>query len=527
MSYLRSAITPAKNESTTQSTITSQPSPFGYFRYGNYCGPGWSSGLPQASVANGIDPIDALDNMCRKHDVAFATDSSIKQANQEFILDAATQGLSGHVMSNLVYMTRPGEPRMRGAQTTPGGNSAGYVVPNQPAGDIEQLSLSLSTMPPKKANKPSKKTRKQRPPVTPQQETVSTISTAPVSIGNTIRSKKPIITQRPQGTQVVGRDYAFTSGATVAAASGWSLVGGLPITPAAFPSTILRSYTQMFGTFKVNRLVFHYITSSPTSQSGDVMFYYELDRENPMIDITNNSFIPFVLSNPNSILGPQWTNHSMSIQPSPKFLSTSYGIGPDYLTEACGSIFLFSKTNSANSPGYVLMDYDITFHEMAINPRAGVLPVARAVWSQICLGKTALATTTSSTTVLASIQGFNQDGTPSTLPTGAQQGDIYKVITLPTNSVVAGVNAAWTNVSTADLFRYQTNGANSAPLPVDDGTTLYACYTNGGFYMYESYVNACTSTNQLFYGATATITYNLCCFISLLSSNTSFNQSAF
>lgn len=519
MSYLRSAITSKKDEATH--TIDTA-GPFGFFHYGNYCGPGWSSGQLQPSVAYGVDPIDDLDNVCQRHDAAFATDQPLSTANAQFVMDAAGNGVLGSLMGLGVLATRPGEPRLRGASVTEGGNSISYGVRNQPAGDIESELISQLTMPPKKQAKMtrSKRTKNPSPPV-------STVTTAPVSIGNTIRSVKPTIVQTPKSTQIVGRDYAFTSGATVAAATGWSLVGGIPITPAAFPSTILRSYTQMYSTFKVNRLVLHYITSSPTSQSGDVMFYYEVDRENPMIDITNNAFIPFVLSNPNSILGPQWSNHSMVLAPAGRIYSTSYGVGNDFLSEACGTVFLFSKTSSANSPGYVIMDYDITFTELAINPRAGVLPVARAVWSQICLGKTALATTSGATPIIAYVQGNNQDGSASALPAGAQQGDIYKVITLPTNSVVSGVNAAWTNVTTTNLLLFQTSGANSNSVTCDDGTTLYACYTNGGFYLYESYTNACNDTNRLYYGVTATITYNLCCYISLLTSNTNFNQSAY
>lgn len=520
MSYLRSAIIPKKDE---QHSVINTAGPFGFFHHGNYCGPEWSSGLLQPSVAYGVDPVDSLDAVCQRHDAAFATDQSLSAANAQFVKDASNEGILGALMGTAVALTRPGESRLRGAERTIGGNSVSYGVHDQPAGDIEQTLISPFTMPPKKLPKMTRSKKNPKSSSPP----VSTISTAPVSIGNTIRSVKPTITQSPKSTQIIGRDYAFTSGSTVAAATGWSLVGGIPITPAAFPSTILRSYTQMYSSFKVNRLVFHYITSSPTSQSGDVMFYYEVDRENPMIDITNNSFIPFVLSNPNSVLGPQWSNHSMALSPAPRIYSTSYGVGNDFLSEACGTVFLFSKTSSANSPGYVIMDYDITFTELSINPRAGILPVARAVWSQICLGKTALATTTGSTTIVASVQGINQDGTASALPSGAQQGDIYKLIALPSNSVVSGVNAAWTNITTSNMLLFQTSGANSNAVTLDDGTTLYACYTNGGVYLYESYTNACNDANRLFYGVTATVTYNLCCFISLLTSNTNFNQSAY
>lgn len=207
---------------------------------------------------------------------------------------------------------------------------------------------------------------------------VSQINTAPVSVGNSVRGSKPRITQTTNGARVVGRDFAFALSATAAAITGFELIGGMPITPCALPSSILRNYCQMFQKFKVNRIAVHYITSSPTSQAGDILFYYERDALAPMMDYSSSSFLPFVLSDENTIIGPQWTNHSMLVKPTPDWKSTLYGNQTDINEDRCGNIFMFSKTNAANSPGYVLIDYDIQFKELSVNPRAGTLPIARA-----------------------------------------------------------------------------------------------------------------------------------------------------
>jgi hypothetical protein len=358
---------------------------------------------------------------------------------------------------------------------------------------------------------PTKKVRTMGP--------VTAITTAPVAIGNSIRGSEPMVEMSANGCRIRGRDFAFQVGSSVAAATDWTLVGGIPLTPCAMPATSLKSYCQMYGFFKFNSLTAHYITSSPTSQAGDVMFYYERDRTGPAIDCTSNSFLPFVLSDVNTVLGPQWTNHSALIRPDPEFKSTDYGLNADLNEEANGTVFLYSKTNSANSPGYVLFDYDITFKQHQANPRAGVLPIVRAQWSQTTFGQTTTAVTSGSTALAPAIQGNSIAGTAAVVPTGTTLGDVFKVVLDVTNSTVTGVNAAWVNVTANSLFVGTTPSAGTFAIAVDDGFTLYAVRgTSNVFAFYLTLSNALTSTNPLLAGVTATITYNVCAYISLVGS---------
>lgn len=349
---------------------------------------------------------------------------------------------------------------------------------------------------------------------------VSAISTAPVSFGNSIRGTKPLVEQTANGCRVRGRDFAFEMGASVTAATGWTLVGGIPITPCAMPATSLKSYCQMFAHFKVNSLAVHYITSSPTSQAGDVMFYYEKDRTGPMIDCTSTSFLPFVLSDENTVLGPQWTNHTALVRPDPEFKSTDYGMNADLNEEANGSLFIFSKTNAANSPGYVIFDYDVTFKQHQANPRAGLLPVTRAQWTQTCIGQTAIAQTISASVLIPAFQGKTIAGINAAAPSGNAVGDIYKIIFDITNSTVSGVNAAWTNVTSATVSMYQTPGASgTVAQTLDDGFTCYGVWTgNSTLILYSTLQDAYCGALPFLAGATSTNTYNICCYVSLVGS---------
>ncbi len=356
---------------------------------------------------------------------------------------------------------------------------------------------------------------------------VSAISTAPVAIGNSIRGSKPVTIMTADGARVQGRDFAFTVTATPSSITGWTPVGGMPLTPSAMPSTSLKSYCQMYAKFKINSIVAHYITSSATSQTGDVMFHYERDRAGPFIDWSNNSFLPYTLSDPHTVIGPQWTNHTCVIQPVGDWKYTDYGVHIEPNDESYGQLVLFSKTSSANSPGYVLLDYDITFKELQVNPRAGLLPVARAQWFPACLNATAVSVTSGTDTIVPNMTvGKDITNTIATVPTGWKSGDIYRCIFDVTNSVI--VNGAWTNATTANLFNYELPGGSNSAVTVDDGFTCYIVATSStACRVYPTLASALGAGNAFTYGVTSTVTFNMCCNISLVASLNSESQAAY
>nr|UHS71974.1 MAG: hypothetical protein 3 [Luteoviridae sp.] len=354
---------------------------------------------------------------------------------------------------------------------------------------------------------------------------VSQINTAPVSVGNSVRGSKPRITQTTNGARVVGRDFAFALASSDADITHWELIGGMPITPCALPSSVLRNYCQMFQKFKVHKIVVHYITSSPTSQAGDIMFYYERDPNAPMCDYTSSNFLPFVLSDPNTVIGPQWTNHSMLITPIADWKSTLFGNQIDLSEQVAGSLFLFSKTNSANSPGYILIDYDISFKELSVNPRAGSLPVARAQNTMICL--TAPTSLTAGSGASFTVEtGKTISDTVSAGPTGWENGDVYKAVLQVTSSTK--VNAAWsgtgTTPTTANLLRYR----DDTTISLDDGFTVYFAVDAGTWYPYATLDAARNASKLLEWNVTATAaSVNVCATVQLVSNFDKFTQSSY
>lgn len=368
---------------------------------------------------------------------------------------------------------------------------------------------------------------------------VSSINTAPVAIGNSVRGSKAIVRNTSDGARISGRDFAFALGGTAATVTGWELIGGMPITPCVLPSSILRNYCQMFSKYKVHKLVVHYITSSPTSQAGDVMFYFERDRKSGAPDYSNSSFLPFVLSDPLTVIGPQWTNHSLVVNASKDWKSTAYGLNADLNEDAAGSVLFFSKTNSTSSPGFILIDYDISFNGMAVNPRAGQLPVSRGQLNHVALGQAtadAVSTTAGTTTVTLKVNGNGVGGSAALMPAGAADGDIYKIVVAATASPIVNTWSAAVGTPTlANIFLAPT--AIDVAFTLDDGFTCYGNWadnTSGGgdapnMILYPTLENAMTRSNPIKYGVTTTtINYALCCNISLVGSNSFvFNQSAY
>lgn len=359
---------------------------------------------------------------------------------------------------------------------------------------------------------------------------VSQINTAPVSVGNSVRGSRPRITQTTNGARVVGRDFAFALSSSAAAVTGWEIIGGMPLTPCALPSSILRNYCQMFQKFKINSIVAHYITSSPTSQAGDILFYYERDRLSPMVDYSNSSFLPYVLSDPHTMIGPQWTNHSMAVKPTGDWKTTLFGNQTDLNEDATGSLFLFSKTNAANSPGYLLIDYDISFKELAVNPRAGTLPVARAQSTFVCLTAPASITSSSAASFVIT-SGKNIANVTSAPPTGALAGDIYKVVFQITASTQ--VNAAWSGTGSptvANLLTY----ADGTAITLDDGFTCYMnSVDNTNWILFPTLEAAVahqevSSSQSLEWGVTVTTNVvNICAEVQLVRNIDSYTQSAY
>lgn len=379
--------------------------------------------------------------------------------------------------------------------------------------NLERLTLALM----KKANIGSKKKKKNKQGRITRSSMgpVAAISTAPVAIGNSVRGAKSQMRRIGNDCiSVIGRDFMFTPIST-GSVTTWTLCGGVPLTPVVFADSCISNYMRMYGKFKWKRLVVHYITSSPTTATGDVMFYYSKNRDSVFLNQTSSMLLPFVMTDPNAIIGPQWTNHSMDIQKSQSWKSTDYGMDECLNEYADGDLFLLSKTNTTDSPGYVLFDYEIEFCEQQLNPRLLNLPIPRASWWQMNVGASALAVTGGTTLFLGDAIGNALSGSASAFPGGSVYGDIYKVVLDITNSVPG----SWTNANAADLVQIKTGGNAAAQVAtLSDGFTLYGVYDGTALRFFSTCSSAYSGNQTVYFNPTATVTFNLQMWISFVGS---------
>ncbi len=344
---------------------------------------------------------------------------------------------------------------------------------------------------------------------------VSTIDTAPVSIGNTIQGSAPVVIPVRDGVRIQGRDFFCNLSATAAATTGWTLVGGAPLVPHALVSSLLKSYAGIYANFVVHGLAYHYVTACPTSVQGDVMLYTSKSVGNPGISFSSANFMSVVLSDHCTVFGPLWQNCTAKYFPPQVVYPTDILNDEDLTHRGPGELFVFTKTNSTQVPGYILLDYDITFTMMQVNIRALTFPISRMKYQQVGLTLSATAVTGSSR-FIAQVTGTLLDGTSSgTVPSGTTVGDVFKVIMCVTP-------ATFTNATTSNLLApvvITSAGALSAiSTTISDGFTAYAVYyTTNALLFYPSYAAAVTqAADALFFNVSATVTFNIPAFISLV-----------
>ena len=337
---------------------------------------------------------------------------------------------------------------------------------------------------------------------------VSTINTAPVAIGNSMRGSAPqIMRSANDSVRVIGRDFAQTAynSGTV---TNWLPVAGFPVTPNCFVSSVLRNYCQMYNKFKFNKLRIHYITSSPTSSSGDVLFQVNAGRSDPLPNWTGSNFLPYALSKPETIIGPQWTNHTMEIVPKGPFRNLDLGQNLDIDYQAQGEVFMYSKTSSTDSPGYLLIDYDITFAEMAINPKQGLLPNPLLLLQPCQLTWATTAYTANTTAVQLLSFGTTGSGN-TTIPaisssTAFKPGDIYKYSIDATNTNTGGWTFGSGSATLSTLISETVNGTSTAMTLVDGYTLYLVAQSATNVIPFTNIACAFTASSRLTAGATYT-----------------------
>jgi hypothetical protein len=348
---------------------------------------------------------------------------------------------------------------------------------------------------------------------------VSTINTAPVAIGNSVRGATLSSIRSKNGAVVTGRDFMFTPiGTTV---TNWVTCGGTPLTPAAFVDSKIRSYLQLYQKYRWKRCVVHYITSSATSTSGDVLFYHAKNRNSVYISTSSSVLLPFVMSDPDTVLGPQWSNHSTELKVQGTWKSTDYGMSDNVNDYSDGEVFLLSKTNLNETPGYILFDYEVEFAEEQVAPRLLSLPIARIQYNNVAFSSVAFTTGVDQIFKLAPsvLAQPNLSGKASTMPSSTATGDIYKISVDTVNGAVAP------STGYADIIKLKSSSGVNRTIVIEDGFTCYGLWDGTNMTFYPNATAAYSDSDAfLFKDSIATPTsIVLQCWISLVGQSNADN----
>jgi hypothetical protein len=349
---------------------------------------------------------------------------------------------------------------------------------------------------------------------------VSTIDTAPTSIGNTINGSPAIVVPTADGIRIKGRDFLFNLDATAVTITGWTLVAGVPVSPLCMVSSAVKGFVQTYGEYFIHGVAFHYITAATTGNAGSVTMYINKSRAGPGLPTDSTNFLPTILSDHNTILSPIWKNCSAVYYPEPGWYSTDLFNNEGLHEQSPGELFVFSRITENILPGYLLVDYDISFRNMQANPKATVLPITRMKYTQMNLSVTALAMILGNpATVNVNANALMDGATLSQAPPGTGPGDIFKcILNLNESTFAGGTNA--TNLLAKAIF-----GTNLT-IALTDGFTFYIQFITGTtaamFPNYEAATSGASAASAFqWQNNQGAATFNLPCYVSLVATTAS------
>lgn len=367
-----------------------------------------------------------------------------------------------------------------------------YMAPKRAAPKVVRRTTVINNVAKKRTNRRVSGQRAVRSTPRAVFGPVTTIDSAPISIGNTFGGSAPVITQIPGGQRIKGRDFLMNIANTDATVTGWTLVAGSPITPVCMVSSGLRNMMQMYARYCVHGVAIHYVTACTTGDSGAVMLYFDKDRSAPGLNTNSANMLSVVLSDPNTVISPVWKNCSAVYGPAPQWLPTDVFNSDNLNEQSFGELFVYVRIPSNSIPGYILIDYDISFAEMQVNVKSLSLPVSRMKYSQVRLTNAVpVANLVATYSMVAGL--LLDNSTPSAPPPGFELGDIYKILIDADDATAGTVTTAWNTIMPV--------GGGSVQIPnnsMRDGSTIYGVIVSTTqMSLYGSYYGACTQANPL------------------------------
>lgn len=288
--------------------------------YGNYCGPYWSGGAYVSSRDDVTPGVDALDELCRKHDLQYARRTNLKQADIEFATNAVKLGWRGLAYGIIV-----------GVQ--------GRLRPDD----------SPTTMPNLRRSQPKAKQLNENK----QTKAVTTTAIAPVAISTIRRLEKPTMQSSKNGMVLKHRTFIGSiSSSTAYTATEIKCNPGLS---GSFPWA--SKLASRFEKYRIKSLTYHYYSVVATSSAGVVSmsFDYDVLDELPTAKFIQAETTPFVEGN-------NWASFSMKVPTDNEWRYVRQGDinDVDLKTYDAGKLICATEyAAGAATIGEIYVDYEI------------------------------------------------------------------------------------------------------------------------------------------------------------------------
>jgi hypothetical protein len=322
----------------------------------------------------------------------------------------------------------------------------------------------------------------------------------PVASGEVIRGAVVREESIPGGIRVHGREVLGTTRGAISSLA-FTMAGAYVATPLAYPGSRMGVLSKTYAKYNIKRWNVRVITSSPTTDDGQILTYFHHNRHDPVINWTGAAFITTVLSAANSVVGPKWTDSHLPVTLTSRVMESSFPLGDGHMDLGAGDVFVFTRSSSADS--YIVMcDYVIDFTEPQIMSRIDLVPFARAQWFYTARNAAYNWTINSTIADLFAPGGPSRgaDGTASgDNAVGTAVGDIYRFVCDIDNSIFT--TGTGTTITPSNLFNHQA--PDNAAIGLRNGSTIYCVFIgSGGYRFFPTLAAARTYTNPFRAGLT-------------------------
>jgi len=294
--------------------------------YGNYCGPYWSGGAYQESRDDVTQPVDALDMLCKEHDLAYARNKNLKQADMKFSTEAAKLGWRGKAYGLIV-----------GVQ--------GSLRPDDSITTMTRQKLRGSNS--NKNMKTNDKANEKSKPI------VIGTAMAPAAVGTLRALSKPIVQNIKNGMLLKHKTFiGAVPGSVAYAANELKCNPGLS---SSFPWA--SKLASRFEKYRFKALTYHYYSVVSTATAGVVSLSFDYDTldASPVAKYMQAETTPFVEGN-------MWTSFQIKVPMDGEWRYTRQGDlnNVDYKTYDCGKLVYGTEYAAGTTVvGELYVEYEI------------------------------------------------------------------------------------------------------------------------------------------------------------------------